>query len=205
MFSIKKRLERSDSSIRNRYFFVLLANTNKGIWTPDESKILIDCLFTSNENRNLEFIEKINYYDIRKSRAAIILNRNEDKVRQHWDVYLKPILIRYHLGILNMPWKYSVLKFIIDKEVIAFQDIDFEEIQKTHPGIGAAVLSAWLGGLSVITSLDRQEPLHCQANDVIHRYKNRPNYTPKATKAREDLARYYDKSSISIIKKKPEA
>ena len=56
------------------------------------------------------------------------------------------------------------------------------------------VLSAWLGGLSVITELDRQEPLHIQALDVIGRYKNRANYTPKATQMREELAYYYAKS-----------
>ena len=190
---LSKQLERSDSSVRNRYFFVLLTNAKKGFWAIEESKTLIDCLFKSDNQRNLEYIQKINYYDIRKSTAAVILNRNEDKVRQHWDIYLKPILVRYHLGVLNMPWKHSVLQYLIDKKIVAFQDINFEEIQSDHPGIGAAVLAAWFGGFSVISSVDRQEALHVQALDVIARYKNRANYTPKATQIREELAQYYGK------------
>ena len=45
----------------------------------------------------------------------------------------------------------------------------------------------------MISRVDRQEALHVQALDVIYRYKNRANYTPKATQIREELAQYYGK------------
>lgn len=166
---LSKKLDRYESSIRNRYNFVLHSQRTKGTWSVVESKTFIDRLFTSEDQKNLEFIDKINFYDIRKSGIPKILNRNEDKVRQHWDVYLKPILVRHHLGALNTPWKYHVLRYIIDNKIQAFQDIDFQAVQNQHPGIGAQVLSAWLGGLTVITEIDRREPLHIQATAVLKR------------------------------------
>ena len=83
---------------------------------------------------------------------------------------MKPILVRHHHGALITPWKYHVLQYIIDNKIQAFQDIDFEAVQNQHPGIGAQVLSAWLGGLTVIHEIDRREPLHIQAKAVLKRY-----------------------------------
>ena len=78
---LSKKLDRYESSIRNRYNFVLHSQRTKGNWSEVESKTFIDRLFTSEDQKNLEFIHKINFYDIRKSGIPKILNRNEDKVR----------------------------------------------------------------------------------------------------------------------------
>ena len=66
------------------------------------------------------------------------LNRSEKNVGFRWARNLKPILLSYHYGTLHRPWKKVLFEYLIDRKIVARQDINYRELKPILPEQNAA-------------------------------------------------------------------
>ena len=187
--------------IRLRYERKLTSNIVKGPyhnWSIEEDKILIDCLFKDSSLKNPKDISRISKQNVRDSKADEKINRSADATADRWSKTLRPLLLQYHFGAINTPWKYSVLKYICEKKLMESHALTLHmtEINKHFP---------WLDILS-ISSCYRQYytteiPFYDLAKSLMEKYKDRPAHSEKALERCEEIIEYYDpKGELSEYK-----
>merc|ERR1719322_640349 len=62
------------------------------------------------------------------------LKRSVPNVSDRYYTYLQPILMNYHLGTLNLNWKYNFLVNILNKNYNARKEIVWEDLLSSYPG-----------------------------------------------------------------------
>ena len=114
------------------------------LWSIDEDKLLIDCLFKNSSFKHPNYISSIVRKNVIDSKADEKINRQIDAIYTHIKNKLMPLLLQYHQGTINTPWKYLVLEYIYENKVMSASDIreHMTEINKHFP---------WLDILSIST------------------------------------------------------
>jgi len=187
--------------IRHRYERHLSKNIVKVLnhyWSIEEDKILIDCLFLDLSMKNSKYISSISLKNIRDSKANEKINRSIGAINEHYCRSLRPLLLQYHQGTINTPWKYSVLEYIYENKVMSVSDIGehMTEINKHFP---------WLDILSISACYkdyyNTKKPFYEIAKNAMQKYKGKPAHTKKALKRCEEIIEYYDpKGELSEYK-----
>ena len=136
--------------------------------------------------------------NIRDSKANEKINRSIDAITNHYYRALKPLLLQYHQGTINTPWKYSVLEYIYENKVMSVSDIreHMTEINKHFPWLDIISISACYMGY-----YNTKEPFYEIARNTMQKYKGKPAHTKKALKRCEEIIEYYDpKGELSEYK-----
>ena len=164
-------LNRSASSIIKRRYDTYLAknrNSVKQTWSAEEDMLLIDCLLPNKSMRNSDYVSSIKLKDLRESKADQKINRALDAISAHWRGNLLPLLLQYHQGTVNTPWKYQLLNYIYENKIMSSKELDPKKITKTFPWLNASSASACFRGLSAYNT---KIPLHQVAKKSMKKYK----------------------------------
>ena len=178
--------------IRQRYERLLTNNIFKAPnhrWSIEEDKILIDCLFKDTSMKNPNNFSSILLKNIKDSKANEKINRSIGAIT-------KPLLLQYHQGTVNTPWKYSVLQYIYEKKLESPTELGnhMAEINKSFPWLNINLVS-------MCCPNDVKKPLHEMAKNAMNTYKDRPAHSEKALKRCEETIEYYDpKGELSEYK-----
>jgi len=181
-----------------RYLSKTVVKAPNHFWSIEEDKILIDCLFQDLSMKNSKYISSISLKNIRDSKANEKINRSNYAINSHYCLSLRPLLLQYHQGTINTPWKYSVLEYIYENKVMSVSDIGehMTEINKHFP---------WLDILSISACYkdyyNTKKPFYEIAKNAMQKYKGKPAHTKKALKRCEEIIEYYDpKGELSEYK-----
>ena len=180
------------NKIKQRYRKYLLNNIVKApnhLWSIEEDKILMDCLFQDLLMKNSKYISSISLKNIRDSKANEKINRSTYAITEHYYRAMKPLLLQYHQGTINTPWKYSVLEYIYENKVMSVSDIreHMTEINKHFPWLDIQSISACYSPY-----YNTKEPFYEIAKNAMQKYKGKPAHTKKALKRCEEIIEYYD-------------
>ena len=185
--------------IRQRYERLLTNNIFKAPnhrRSIEEDKILIDCLFKDTSMKNPNNFSSILLKNIKDSKANEKINRSIGAITNRWIRTLKPLLLQYHQGTVNTPWKYSVLQYIYEKKLESPTELGnhMAEINKSFPWLNINLVS-------MCCPNDVKKPLHEMAKNAMNTYKYRPAHSEKALKRCEETIEYYDpKGELSEYK-----
>jgi hypothetical protein len=107
-----------------------------GSWTTEDYEVFLNFIFndakSNPEDVNyVEYIQNLPLSVIYES--AKILNRHPQNVLSRW-YQIKPTLLSYHKGSLQMDIKAEFFKYIVEMKVHATQDIDWPNVIKLFPG-----------------------------------------------------------------------
>ena len=185
-----KELNRSTKqTIKLRYELSLARNLKKGASSSEEDNLLIDCLFTNSSLKNPKYISSILTKNIKDSKADEKIGRDFPSINTHYQEFLKPLLLQYHLGTINTPWKYSVLQCIYENKVMSAIELKehMTEINKTFPWLNINLASTCFK-----STYNAEMPLYEHAKTLMEKYKDRPARTEKALKRCEEIIVYYD-------------
>ena len=190
---LAKLLNRTRQTIMRRIEVLKRGTVVSGKWTLNEIFVLIDCLFPDSSFKTIDYICKIDYNTIRQSKAADFLNRDDKSPYNYFRFSLKTLLLRYHYGLLYTPWKYDVLEHVATQKIMGIQelnnDLSSDLILKKHTGITKGTITRFL---IKCHEFNRDLPLYICAQKNMHKYKGRPDCTPKQQKFREAIIDYYD-------------
>ena len=100
-----------------------------------------------------------------------------------------------------MPWKHTFLDYLINKKIMAIQEMNFDEVSQLCPGILRRSANNFIQGLRGRLGKDKNLPFYIVAQRFIHKYKDKPDCGPTEQKFREAIVDYYDKDG-TINKKK---
>ena len=128
--------------------------------------------------------------NIRDSKANEKINRSTDAITNHYYRALKPLLLQYHQGTINTPWKYSVLQYICEKEVMSPTELKkhITEINKIFPWLNLPLVSTCYAG----KKYDMKMPLHEYAKNAMKKHKDKPAHTELELKRCEEIIEHYD-------------
>ena len=126
-------LNRSNCSSIKMRFFCLTTNRflQRGQFDISEDEYILRSLFSGKKDTDIQEIESITQKDF--TDIAESLNRSIYSVSLKWKGSLKPILLSHHFGTLHRPWKKELFQYLIDKKVIARQDINYHELKTILP------------------------------------------------------------------------
>ena len=183
------------SNIKKRYDIYLDENRkspavkqNKN-WSTEEDMILIDCLLPNKSMRNSDYVSSIKLKQLRESKVDQKINRVLDAISAHWRGSLSPLLLQYHQGTVNTPWKYQLLKYIYENKIMSAKELDPKKIKKSFPWLNASSASACFRGLK---EYNTEKPLHEVAKIYMKRYKHKPALSEKQMERCEKVLQYYD-------------
>lgn len=148
------QLSRTKEVIRSHYYHSLRKQNNiSGRWTLDEEEVCIETLFT-NKISDRSVIKSISNVDLQP--VADQLNRHVRLVSNHWEGRLKPVLLSYHLDETFRNFRPPVLSYLVEKKVVAFQDIIWSEVIKQFPS--QTTLSLTFEIHNQLASIDEKNP-----------------------------------------------
>ena len=192
---IRVELNRSEARfIKWRYENYLTKTIVKApnfYWSIEEDKLLIDCLFKNSALKNPEYISSISLKNVRDSKADDKINRPLTAMADHFRIKLMPLLLQYHHGTINTPWKYSVLQYIHENKVESATQLKkhMAEINKCFPWLNVNTITTCYSGHK---DYDVKKPLHEIAEIAMKNYKDRPAHSEKALKKCEEIIEHYD-------------
>ena len=134
------------NSLRNLKFI-------SGHWTWEEEEICLETLFR-NKVSDRSVIESISLVGLQP--VADQLNRLVWFVNKHWEGRLKPVLLSYHLNETFKNVRPPVFTYLVEKKVVAFQDINWPEIVEKFPGQTPASLTCEIH--NQLVSIDERNP-----------------------------------------------
>ena len=167
-------------------------------WSIEEDKFLIDCLFKNSSLKCPKYISSISLKNVRDSKADEKINRNHNSILGHFQKTLMPLLLQYHQGTINTPWKYSVLQYINENKVMSAPEMErhMAEINKFFPWLNVNSVSSCYR-----SKYDAKKPLHVFAKNEMEKHKGRPARTEKELKRCEEIILHYDpKGELSEYK-----
>ena len=195
-------LRRPKNDVKRHYKIILNnCQDETGRWKLKDCQILIDCLFPNSALKAIDNILSIGLPEIRKCGAAKYIKRADTKVCNYWNTSLRPMLLSFHFGVLHKPWKPTFLDYLIRKKIMAVQDINFDEVSQLCPGVLNGVADRFIQNIKFQSGKDKDLPLYIIAQNLIHKYKDKPDCGPKECKFREAIVDYYDKDE-TINKRK---
>ena len=159
-------------------------------WSMEEDKILIDCLFKYSSLKNPKYISSILLKNVRESKANEVINRSLKNIAAHFQKKLMPLLLQYHQGTINTPWKYSVLEYIYENKVMSATELKnhMTEINKSFPWLNISIVNTCYAS----DKYDVKEPLYEFAKSSMKKHKDKPAHTEKELKRCEEIIEYYD-------------
>merc|ERR1739848_264182 len=117
------------------------------------------------------------------SKADRKINRTATAISCHWIQNLGPLLLQYHQGTINTPWKYFALQYIYENKLESVSDLKkhMTEINKSFP---------WLDALSITACYksfyNSKNPFYEEAKTIMEKFKDRPAHTEKELKRCEE-------------------
>ena len=200
---LRVELNRSRAcDIRQRYEEKLTKNIVKApnfYWSIEEDKLLIDCLFKNSSLKNPKYISSLSKKNVRDSKADEKIDRTAEAIGDRWIQVLGPLLLQYHQGTINTPWKYSVLQYIYENKVESQTEVGrhMTEINKSFPWLNINVVKNALKN----KNSDVQTILHQYAKTAMKTFKGKPTHSKRALKRCEEIIEYYDpKGELSEYK-----
>jgi hypothetical protein len=147
-------------SLRGRFrVLTKKGHMHGGLWAQEEELALIDCLFPNDPDKNIEYIQSVNAPKMKSIGVEDILQRKVNDIWLHWNVVVRPIVVRYHLGLVLKPWKEAVFRYIIEKNIKYLHEVDQVDLDLIAPGISKLCVGSVINGY--IKSLRSQRlPLH---------------------------------------------
>merc|ERR1719414_764964 len=177
------------ANIRYRYLRILKSGCYKsGHWTLEEDTVLLESLF-ENKPRKIETIKSVNHISLGNIDE---LKRFKSAIKSRFESILKPILLSYHLGILNHNWKYNFVAHILNKKYKASKEVIWEELVDIYPGQTCISLTYYLHSIVKSDKLDFTIALQ----DHLNKLKNSEDYTEKQKEYRQKIADIYTKCTI---------
>ena len=194
LMELQDILKRPFTSVKRRASILLSKGSSRqGRWTLAENQLLINHLFPEKDSKTVNHILGIGLEKIRESNASKVLNRLESNIHRHWESYLKSILLRYHYGNLHMAWKPLFMKYLIENEIVAPQDINYKELAKICPGIVRGIVDAFVQGMKGRCGSEKDLPINIIAKRYLSIYQNRPDCGKQEQIFRESIIDFYDK------------
>jgi hypothetical protein len=148
------QLNRNSEVISSRYRNALRnLNYISGRWTLEEEEICIETLFTG-KTSDRSVIESVSQTDLQA--VADQIDRQVSLVNKHWEGRLKPVLLSYHLDETFRNFRPPVLTYLVEKKVVAFQDIIWSEVIEQFPS--QTTLSLTFEIHNQLVSIDERNP-----------------------------------------------
>jgi len=118
------------NSLRVRYEALIhRKDFNFGKWTIEEEKFMIETLFM-NKDLGITAIRSINSSDYKNFQP---IKRNASQVRSHCEIYIKPILLKYHYGKLGCSSKYDFMCYVVENKIRSVKEINWKEVLQIFP------------------------------------------------------------------------
>ena len=113
------------------------------------------------------------------------VNRKGHIVYSHWIGVIQPILLSYHLGMLQSNWKVDFLTYIVEKGTHYKKEIDWSEACKLFPGQTRISLQ------KVLTQYENSKELPLYKAIKGHPRKNADDYSEEQKLYRETIVEIY--------------
>ncbi len=175
-----------------------------GSWRKEETEVFLNFIFNDAKSNpgvvnDIEYIENLPSSVVLKS--AKILNRRPEYVLSRWYQKIKPTLLSYHNGTLQMDIiKADFFKYIVENKVHATQDIDWPNVIKLFPVHNRVSLNCML---TSNLKYSGKIPLYEAAETYL---KNDHQTRPSALNRRQLIINLYNKargisSQVQFFKK----
>jgi len=135
-----------------------------GRYTVIENKIIIEGIVSKANIQTAFDIENLNTTLAILTGIAKELGRRVKNVSLHWERRLKPILLQYHAGTLNLNVTPILVEYLIEKNVVHTQDINWEELLSYPQLVGHNKYSLMIILQTLIRST--QKAYKCNEKDV---------------------------------------
>ena len=93
---------------------------------------------------------------------------------------------------MHKPWKPLFLQYLIDYEIAAVQDVDYNEVGKICPGVVSGQVDAFFQGLKGRSQDEKNLPIYKIAERHVKKYKDRADCGAKERELREAIVHHYD-------------
>jgi len=185
--------ETSSTSIRERYVNILnLSGTKTGSWTLDEDTALLEYLF-KNKKCDIKTVKLVNYksfVDIRE------VKRSQKSMSERYSYYLQPILMSYHLGTLNLNWKYNFFVDILKRNYSDVKEVIWEDMVSLYPGQSINSLSRTL--VTAIKNGRQNDKNFCDTlKEHIAKISKTDDFSEKKKAYQRKIVEVYLKCTIS--------
>jgi len=114
------------TALSRRYEVLTGGNTLRGPYTMEEDKIILREVFTVNR----DILEDGTITEEDWKMIGGKLERYSRNVYLHWNVVLKPMLLRHHAGIVNVDIREALINYLVEKNMKYAQDVDWVEVAK---------------------------------------------------------------------------
>ena len=168
-------------NVRDHYRYeIKQEGKTSGKFSLQEDQMIIEKLFMGKE---------CSLGAVRNSKIAFLgipeVNRKGPIVYARWRVVIQPILMSYHLGILQSNWKADFLTYIVEKGIHYKKEIDWSEACKLFPGQTSLSLR------NVLTNYENSKEVPLYKAIEGHQRKNTDDYSEKEKLYRETIVEIY--------------
>jgi len=127
-------LNRRDAYSVRSHFFYSKENekmVKKGIpYSLSDEKLLIDALMSKFNIKSAKEIKKIKptRSDVIFKEIAKTFGRHMISLRNHWEAYLKPLLLQFHAGTVNLDVRRPLVNYFLEKNIRYRQEAKWSEL-----------------------------------------------------------------------------
>ena len=169
-------------NVRDHYQYEIKQQSKtSGKFSLQEDQIIIEKLFMGNECS----LETVRNSKIVKAEGIPEVHRKGQIVYSHWKVVIQPILMSYHLGMLQSNWKTDFLTYIVEKGIHYKKEIDWSEACKLFPGQTVASLR------KALDQYENSKELPLYKAIKGHQRKNADDYSEEQKLYRETIVEIY--------------
>ena len=61
------------------------------------------------------------------------IKRKPSQVKPHYEIFIKPILLKYHYGKLGYNSKYDFMRYVVENKIKSVKEIQWKEVLKLFP------------------------------------------------------------------------
>ena len=128
---LERNLQRDRKSIANHYRLKLKHRnkTNVGQFSLEETKMILQTVY----DRDPNFLQCKGSYDsvtVLEDGLSVEMNRPPGRISHHWHSYVRPLLSRHDVGVLNVDFKLRLLEYCVENNIKYAQDANWEDIAK---------------------------------------------------------------------------
>jgi hypothetical protein len=195
--SVILKLNRKDSHGIARRYIALTEERSlfRGMWSLSEDEVLLESLFDGKKEAGIDEIKSMSMSDFQLCSEK--LNRSNRNVSNHWRNIVMPILLAHHCQTLHRPWRRDFFEYLIEKKVVAVQDIDYSKASSFWPEQCATSLKTSLNNYTR-KQAEQNKPLFQIIQENLHSFKDIQE-TERVRNYREEIVRIYDEAKNRTI------
>jgi len=189
-------------NLKDRYY-TLKDKRRKGPFSLEEDKLLLSSLFSNGRAKPvLDLPESRQLVDVFQTLEEQ-LGRRKKLIIDHWERIVKPILLQYHAGTLNLDISKPFFNYLVENKFNYIQDIDWDKVLSQPQFAGHTKSSLTLAFINLKKEVSVKlgcklsevtVPQMCQlVNDKPVKMKTDATLNGKLYKKRSELINYYNK------------